>query len=215
VKRLEGALKRYIDLVAAAPVSVTAIRGEDALRRELVEDALSAVPVIGERLDGSVVDVGSGNGSPGVPLALHYGAPVTLLESVARKARFLEDVCARVPIPDCDVVCARSEEHARGAGRDFYGLALARALAPPDVAAELALPLVAPGGRLILWTGAADLEALDRTAALLSAKREGVHLTHGGRQLVVLAKREPTPERFPRRPGMAGKRPLASLPSTA
>jgi 16S rRNA (guanine527-N7)-methyltransferase len=216
VKHPEAALERYIAQVAAAPVSVTAIRGEAALRAELVDDALSALPVIGDRLAGPVVDVGSGNGSPGVPIALHYGAPVTLLESVVRKARFLEDMCATVPVPGCDVICARSEDHARGSGRDRYRLALARALAPPDVAAELTLPLVAPGGRLILWTGAIDdYGAIDRVAAVLGAEREAVHPTQGHRQLVVLAKRSSTPERFPRRPGMAGKRPLASLPSTA
>jgi 16S rRNA (guanine527-N7)-methyltransferase len=184
------------------------------LRAELVDDALTALPLIGDSLDGPLVDVGSGNGSPGIPIALHYGAPVILLESVTRKARFLEDVCAGVPVPHGGVICARSEEYARGAGRDRFALALARALAPPDIAAELALPLVAVGGRLILWTGAVDLGALDRVAAVLGAERVGVHPTEGHRQLVVLAKRSATPERFPRRPGMAGKRPLASLPST-
>ncbi|MDT7784501.1 MAG: rRNA small subunit methyltransferase, partial [Pseudonocardiales bacterium] len=73
MKHPEAALERYIAQVAAAPVSVTAIRGESALRAELVDDALSALPVIGDRLAGPVVDVGSGNGSPGVPIALHYG----------------------------------------------------------------------------------------------------------------------------------------------
>jgi 16S rRNA (guanine527-N7)-methyltransferase len=214
VKHPDPALERYIAQVAAAPVSVTAIRGEAALRAELVDDALTALPVIGDSLDGLLVDVGSGNGSPGIPIALHYGAPVSLLESVTRKARFLEDVCAGVPVPGSAVICARSEEYARGAGRDRFALALARALAPPDIAAELALPLVAVGGRLILWTGAVDLGALDRVAAVLGAERVGVHPTEGHRQLVVLAKRSATPERFPRRPGMAGKRPLASLPST-
>lgn len=203
-------------MVAASPVSVTAIRGDEALRRELVGDALTATQVIGPALSGPVVDVGSGNGSPGIPLALHYGVSVTLLESVARKARFLEDVIADVPVPGGEVVCARSEEHARGAGRDRYAMAFARALAPPDVAAELALPLVAPGGRLILWTGSVDLRAVDTVAAALAAERIGVYRSSGQeRQLVVLAKRDATPERFPRRLGVAGKRPLASLPSTA
>jgi 16S rRNA (guanine527-N7)-methyltransferase len=214
VKHPQAALERYIAQVAEAPVSVTAIRGIDALREELVEDALTATDVLGERIEGPVIDVGSGNGSPGIPLALHYGTPVTLLESVRRKAHFLEDVCAELPVV-CQVIWARSEEHARGAGRDHYRLALARALAAPDVAAELVLPLVAPGGRAVLWTGAVDLDAVDRVAAALGADRTAVHATRGDRRLIELTKRAPTPERYPRRPGMAGKRPLASLPSTA
>jgi 16S rRNA (guanine527-N7)-methyltransferase len=214
VKHPSAALERYIALVAAAPVSVTAIRGAAALRAELVDDALSAVPVVGDAVVGPVVDVGSGNGSPGVPIAVHYGASVTLLESVARKVRFLEEVVADLGI-QAAVVCERSEEHGRGAGRDHYQLALARALAPPDVATELVLPLVAPGGRAVLWTASAQLDAVDRVAAALGGERVAVHPTSGDRQLVVIAKRTATPDRFPRRPGVAGKRPLASLPSTA
>ena len=102
-----------------------------------------------------------------------------------------------------------------GDGRDRYDLALARALAQPPVAAELCLPLVRPGGRVILWTGRPPLAELERVAPALGGRLGRVEAVAEGRWLVELDKLEPTPERFPRRAGMARKRPLASLPSTA
>jgi 16S rRNA (guanine527-N7)-methyltransferase len=212
VKRLERQLERYCELVAAADVSVTALRGRDAIRRELVDDALCARGLIGDALPRLTVDVGSGNGSPGIPLAVAYGAPVTLLEAVGRKARFIEGLAAELAVT-ATVVAERSELHARGAGRDAYDLALARAVAPPPVAVELCLPLVRAGGRVVLWTGAVDPEPLDRVAVQVAGRVSAVR-EHGARMLIELEKTGPTPERFPRRPGMAGKRPLASLPST-
>jgi 16S rRNA (guanine527-N7)-methyltransferase len=213
VKRLEPALERYCALVAAADVSVTALRSPEAIRAELVDDALSARRLIGDVLPARTVDVGSGNGSPGIPLAIAYDAPVTLLEAVGRKGRFLAFVCEQLSIP-ATVVSERSELHARGIGRDAYDLALARALAPPAVAVELCLPLVQPGGRVVLWTGALDPAPLDPVAGQIGGRVASAVTTTGGRMLVELEKIGPTPDRFPRRPGMAGKRPLASLPST-
>lgn len=213
MKRLPPALDQYCRLVDAAPLSVTALRGVEAIERELVVDALSARDLIGPAWPAGVVDVGSGNGSPGIPLAIAYGGAVTLLEAASGKARFLEEMVASLGI-QAPVVAERSELFARGAGRDAFELALARALAPPPVALELCLPLVRPGGRLILWTGALEVDRLAPVAAALAAGLGRVQ-HHGGRRLIELVKLAETPERFPRRPGMAGKRPLASLPSQA
>jgi 16S rRNA (guanine527-N7)-methyltransferase len=210
---VKRSLDRYCRLVASAQVSVTALHGIDAIHRELVDDSLAARDLIGDSLPARVIDVGSGNGSPGIPLAIAYGAPVTLLEAVARKARFLEEVAAELGV-QAPVIALRSEQLARGAGRDGYDLALARALAPPPVALELCLPLVAPGGRLILWAGDVAAEQLAPVAAVMAA-RIGRSQRRGGRRMIEVIKLGETPERFPRRPGMAGKRPLASLPSQA
>jgi len=214
VKHLSAALERYCELVASEPVSLTAIRDPKRLRQELVDDALTACPVIGDALPPAVVDVGSGNGSPGIPLAVQYGSPVTLLESVARKGAFLTRCSQQLGIA-CPVVVERSETFARGGGRDSFDLALARALAPPAVTLELCLPLVRPGGRLIVWTGRLDLAPLGAVATQLGGGPPRSVATGSGRALLVVEKFAATPERFPRRPGMAGKRPLASLPSGA
>jgi len=211
VKHPPPALEHYCRLVADAPLSVTALPDQAAIRRELVQDALRARPLIGESLPELVVDVGSGNGSPGIPLAIDYGRPVTLLEAAARKAAFLQRVVAELGI-EAPVVAERSEHYARAAGRDRFDLVLARALAPPPVALELCLPLARAGGRVVLWTGEIDGELVDEVAEQLAARVSRVE-RYGRRCLVEVAKLGATPERFPRRPGMAAKRPLAPLPS--
>jgi 16S rRNA (guanine527-N7)-methyltransferase len=209
VKHPDPRLRDYCDLVVAEPTSVTAVRDPARAWEVLVEDALAAVPLVRDLAPAEAVDVGSGGGSPGIPLALVLTLPVTLLEATGTKCRFLERAVATLGAP-CTVVHARSEEYARGEGRDRFPLALARALAPPPVAAELVLPLVAPGGAAILWTAAViDSAAIAGTAALVGGAVEAVHGGAGERRLVVLRKLGPTPERFPRRPGIARARPFA------
>jgi len=215
VKHPDPRLRAYCDLVVAEPVSVTSARDPMTAWEVLVEDALTAAAIARELAPAAAVDVGSGGGSPGIPLALALAVPVTLLEATRTKCRFLERAVAAVGAP-CTVVNARSEEYARGDGRDRFPLAFARALAPPPVAAELVLPLVAPGGAAILWTGArVDGGALAETAALVGGAVEAVHEVAPARRLVVLRKAGPTPERFPRRPGIARARPLVPVPSSS
>ena len=206
------ALRRYCELLASADVSVTSIRGADELWRRHVEDALTAADLVGTAR--TVVDVGSGGGSPGIPLALELDLAASLLEATRPKAAFLRRVVAEIGLA-AEVVHARSEEYARGEGRDRFDLAVARALAPPPVALELCLPLVRTGGRLILWTGDVETSPLDAVAGALAAEVADVHRVDDARRLIVVAKVGPTPARFPRRPGMAGKRPPPSLPSDA
>jgi 16S rRNA (guanine527-N7)-methyltransferase len=213
VKHPDPRLRAYCDLVVSEPTSVTAIRDRERAWAVLVEDALAAAEIVGRLGAAEAVDVGSGGGSPGIPLAIALRLPTTLLEATGTKCRFLERAVAATGAP-CAVVHARSEEYAREAGRDRFPLALARALAPPPVAAELVLPLVPAGGAAILWTGAAvDIGAVAETAALVGGGVEAVHDVAQGRRLVVLRKHQPTPERFPRRPGIARARPLVRVPS--
>jgi len=122
------ALRRYCELLASADVSVTSIRGADELWRRHVEDALTAADLVGTAR--TVVDVGSGGGSPGIPLALELDLAASLLEATRPKAAFLRRVVAEIGLA-AEVVHARSEEYARGEGRDRFDLAVARALAPP------------------------------------------------------------------------------------
>ncbi len=145
---------------------VTAVDDPDAAWRLLVEDALTAIDVITARAPGSLIDVGSGGGSPGIPIAIETGIPTVLLEARERKAEFLRSAVEQLQL-DCEVVAARSEDHARGPGREGYDMALARALAPPPVAVELCLPLVRPGGWLVLWTAAIDARQLEPVAEQL------------------------------------------------
>ncbi len=208
MKHPDSRLRAYCDLVVAEPTSVTAVRAPEQAWEVLVEDALAAADLVAGLGGAEAVDVGSGGGSPGIPLALALGLETTLLEATGTKSRFLERAVAALGAP-CTVVHARSEEYARGAGRDRFPLVFARALAPPPVAAELVLPLVVQGGAAILWTGAQiDIAALEATAALIQGTVEVVHDVASSRRLVVLRKVAATPERFPRRPGIARARPL-------
>jgi 16S rRNA (guanine527-N7)-methyltransferase len=191
-------LERWLEEVIATP-GATGIRDLEEARRILLDDALRAAPIV-DRYPGSVIDVGSGGGTPGIPLATALPERVfILLEADRRKCDFLRRSSA--DLPNIDVVWGRAEEQQT----DVFGVALAKALAKPPVAAELCLPLVRLGGIAILWVGeSAETDRVGRVAARLASTlqddRDG---------LLVLRKIGPTPPGFPRRPGMAKKRPLA------
>jgi 16S rRNA (guanine527-N7)-methyltransferase len=163
----------------------------------LVDDPLRALDVV-RSFEGPIVDVGSGGGSPGIPLASALPErEVTLLEAERRKCDFLEQWAP----PNARVVWGRAEEQPV----DTYGVALAKALARPATAVEWCLPLVRPGGAVILWLGpSADLSVVTRVAEQVGGAepedRDG---------LVVIRKVTATPAGFPRRVGVAKKRPLA------
>lgn len=163
----------------------------------LLADALRALPLL-ERFEGPLIDVGSGGGSPGIPLADALPErEVTLLDAERRKCDFLR----RWAPPNAEVVRGRAEEQPL----ESWGVAFAKALAQPPVAAELCLPLVPVGGAAILWLGEqADLGALGVVSEHLGG---GAPELHDG--LAVLPKLAPTPPGFPRRVGVAKKRPLA------
>jgi len=175
---------------------LTAIRDVEGARRSLLEDSLRGLEIV-RPFDGPIVDVGSGGGVPGIPLADALPErEVTLLEANARKCEFLR----RWAPPNASVMEGRAEEQ----DADVYGVAVAKALAPPAVAAEWCLPLVRPGGAVVLWVGpSADRERVARVAERLAGE---VAIAPEG--FLVLRKTGPTPPGFPRRTGVARKRPL-------
>lgn len=164
-----------------------------------VDESLVALDVIRE-LDGPIVDVGSGGGAPGIPLAVELpDRAVTLLEANRRRCAFLERWARE--LPNVEVVCGRAEEQPV----DHWGVAVAKALASPPVAAEWCLPLVAPGGAAVLYVGpSAEVDLVARVADQLAAE-----LVESPPGLLLLRKRGLTPAGFPRRPGVAQKRPLS------
>jgi 16S rRNA (guanine527-N7)-methyltransferase len=190
--------ERWLEDALAEP-GITGLRDLTDARRVLLEDALLALPLV-EANEGRIVDVGSGGGSPGLPLAIALpGREFTLLDAERRKCRFLDRYA--IELPNVAVVWGRAEEQTP----ESFGVALAKALAHPPVAVELCLPLVSEGGAVVLWVGGtADARAVSRAAAQVAGELEN---DLGG--LLVVRKIGPTPSGFPRRPGMAKKRPLA------
>jgi 16S rRNA (guanine527-N7)-methyltransferase len=150
--------------------------------------------------DGSIVDVGSGGGTPGIPLAASLpDREVTLLEAERRKTEFLQRWTDE--LPNLRVAWGRAEEQPN----ETYRVAVAKALAHPPVAVEWCLPLVEEGGAVILWVGpSADLDAVARVAERIAGAQE-----QAPRGFAVVRKTGPTPPGFPRRTGVAKKRPLA------
>ncbi|MDX6378080.1 MAG: rRNA (guanine527-N7)-methyltransferase [Gaiellaceae bacterium] len=205
----DARLERFCDLLTEAPVRLTAVPRDEAYVRH-VGDALAGLHLV-DATEGDVVDVGSGTGVPGLVIALvRPGRTVHLVESVQKKATVLEAIAAELGADNVDVLAERVEDVGRGSGRERYGLAVCRALAPPPVAVELCLPLVRTGGRLVIWAGEADAAALEHAAQALGGELERVEPAPGERRsLVVVTKTGPTPQRYPRRAGMAAKRPLA------
>jgi 16S rRNA (guanine527-N7)-methyltransferase len=196
--RADERLERWLLRLVETP-GLTAIRDAGEARRVHLDESLAAVPLV-ERFEGAVVDVGSGGGAPGFPIAAALPErEVVLLEANHRKCEFLAATAGE--FPNVRVVCGRAEDQAV----DAFGVAVAKALARPPVAAEWCLPLVAPGGAAILLVGpSADAEAVGKVAATLGG---GPPEAVGG--AFVIPKLFPTPPGFPRRVGVARKRPLA------
>jgi 16S rRNA (guanine527-N7)-methyltransferase len=190
-------LDRWLAAVVATP-GLTAIRDAETARAVLLDDALRGLDLVAAN-DGPVVDVGSGGGTPGIPLAASLpGRPVTLLEAERRKCAFLERWTAE--LPNLSVVWGRAEEQPLEA----FGVAVAKALAHPPTAAEWCLPLVREGGLVVLWVG--ETAEPERVAAV--ASRVAGELEPSPEGLLAIRKTGPTPPGFPRRTGIAKKRPL-------
>jgi 16S rRNA (guanine527-N7)-methyltransferase len=163
----------------------------------LLDDSLRGVPLV-EPFGDPIVDVGSGGGVPGIPLAVTLPQRrFVLLEAERRKCTFLEQWAP----PNVRVVRGRAEEQET----DWAGVALAKALAHPPTALEWCLPLVRAGGAAILWVG----RSLERDRAARVAARLAGELADAPEGFLLVRKTGPTPPGFPRRPGVAKKRPLA------
>ena len=224
---IEG-LQSYMALLTGyRRANVTGARGSAEGVAGLVGDALALLEVT-ELTDAADpaghapwADLGSGGGLPGIPLALALpGLRLTLVEAVGKKCAFLRDVVAELGLVErVEVTCARSEELAAAGrpGRESYGVVLAKAVGPLAVVVELAAPLLRVGGLLVVskTSAAVEREAAAGEAAGAAcglARRRLVALTSSplpGSVAVVFEKLAVTPERFPRRPGIAAKRPLA------
>jgi 16S rRNA (guanine527-N7)-methyltransferase len=212
-----GQLEALVDLVATDPAAPTTVTDRAAILRDHLADSLVALELAAVRAATAIADLGAGAGFPGLPLAIALPeARVRLVEGNGRKCAFMASAIEACGVGNAEPVHARAEAWPDGIGA--CDLVTARALAPLAVVAEYAAPLLAPEGTLVAWRGQRDPHdeaAGARAAAELGLEpREVVHVEpYPGalhRHLHLMVKMSPTPARFPRRPGMARKRPLGA-----
>lgn len=225
-------------LTANRHTNLTAITDPAAIELRHFVDSLTCLlawPTVTDR-PVRVIDIGAGAGFPGLPLKLiRRPIHLTLVDSVGKKTAFLADLVRRLNLETTTVLTARAEDLARQpAYREQYDVALVRAVAPAPVLVEYALPFLRVGGRLIAQKTAAkgpdELIACQQACVLLGGgplrlvpvtlsiptgdtPRPAHYLAEvqqslSGRALLVVEKQQPTPDRYPRRPGIPAKRPL-------
>lgn len=213
----ESALLALFELVTRDAAAATAIRADEAVIDDHFADSLVALELEEVRSASTIADLGSGAGFPGLPLAIaRPDATVDLIEGNGRKSAFLERAALACGLGNVRVVNARAETWDAGIAR--CDLVTARALGPLSVVVEYAAPLLRVGGSLVVWRGARDHDA--EQAAAVAASELGfepceplpVNPYPGARRrhLHLMLKVRPTPDGFPRRPGLAVKRPLGT-----
>jgi 16S rRNA (guanine527-N7)-methyltransferase len=208
-------LRTLLDLLLEDPQAPTAIRDRDRALDDHLADSLVALELAPVRAAERIADLGSGAGLPGLPLAIaRPDAHVTLLEAASRKTAFIRRAAEACGLTNVSVVTARAEEHALV--HPNYDLVTVRAVAALAVVAEYAAPLLRVGGTLVAWRGHREPDAeVDAEAAaevlglqVHDVVRVSPYAQARERHLHLMSKVTETPARFPRRPGMALKRPL-------
>ncbi|HEX7278898.1 MAG TPA: 16S rRNA (guanine(527)-N(7))-methyltransferase RsmG [Solirubrobacterales bacterium] len=210
-----GKLETVLALLAEERASVSSVVDERAWQVHVI-DSLTGLEVPDLRQAGRIADIGAGAGFPGLVLAVAApNADVDLIESVGRKCEFMRRAIEAAEIPNANVLNARSEDWAADEGREAYDAVTARAVGRLSTLAELASPLLKPGGTLVAWKGKRDADEEQQ----LSSASEALAMAPAGildvgnragsehRHLHVIRKTAPTPPNLPRKPGIAKKRP--------
>jgi 16S rRNA (guanine527-N7)-methyltransferase len=208
-------LRTLLTALVNDPFAPTTVTAPARVVEDHLADSLVALELPEVRSAVAIADLGAGAGLPGLPLAIALpDASVALVESSRRKCEFIERAALACGLHNVEVVNARAEDWPAGLGR--FDVVTARALAPLDVVVEYAAPLLRRGGRLVAWRGRRDPDAeaaARRAAGAVGMEVGSVHeaLPYAGalnRHLHLMSKVMETPLQFPRRPGMAAKRPL-------
>ena len=213
-------LTRYRDLLAHAPFNVTSLRDPEAIEQRHIDESLAVLHVLeaaGRLPSGArLIDVGSGGGLPGIPLAIaRPDLSVTLLEATGKKAAFLNQAARDLNLHNTRVLTARAEEAAHlPAEREAYDVATARAVAPLATLVELALPFVRVGGALAAVKGSHADEEIAAAGVALRRCGGGAVEVHDltadtpTLRLLIVPKVAPSPDELPRRAVIPANRPL-------
>ncbi len=208
-------LRSLLRMLVGDPLAPTAVRDPTKVVADHYADSLVALDLIEVRSATAIADLGAGAGLPGLPLAIALPqSRVALVESSSRKCEFIERAVGECRLTNAVVVNARAEEWPDG--RTRFDLVTARALAPLEVVVEYAAPLLRVGGCLVAWRGRREAEAeaaAAHAAAQLGLQPGAIRAVRPypgaqNRNLHLMSKVMDTPPGFPRRPGVAVKRPL-------
>jgi 16S rRNA (guanine527-N7)-methyltransferase len=210
-------LAQYLDLLFAANerMNLTRITDRAAAEVQHVGDALTVLPFLPAGPI-ALVDVGSGGGVPGIPLAIaRPDARVMLVESTKKKAAFLKSVAGELGLGNVSVSEWRAEDVGHSNSRETFDVAVARAVATLDWLAEWCLPLVKKGGRLLAMKGARAAEEVPAAAKAIKMLGGGPAVVHPvdlpgseHRVIVEVPKVMRTDKRLPRAATQAKGKPL-------
>ena len=210
-------LRRHAQLLAESPVQTTTVKGETVVARHYAE-SLEAYRLAGSPEEGVVVDVGSGGGFPGLVIAaIAPEVEVHLVEARRKRAELLGSVAEALGLARVTVHGERAEEAGRGTLRERADLVIARAVAPLPVLLEYTAPLAATGGTIAAVKGSrgeAELAEAGAALAALNCEHAGTEAMRsevaGQMRVLLFRKLGATEARYPRRPGMPSKRPIAA-----
>jgi len=210
-------LERFLDLLSVAneTMNLTRIVDREAAWQRHVLDSLSLLPFIEASGGRHLIDIGSGGGLPGLPIAIVMpDLPVTLLEATGKKARYLAETAIAMNLENVTVLSERAETlgTSDGGGRAAWDVVTARAVGPLPVLLELTLPLLTEGGKLLAIKGERAADEIKASAAALKALRGRVECTHRtpSGTIVVVERVGPIPSQYPRRPGEPARAPIGS-----
>lgn len=214
-------LASYLDLLLEVnkSMNLTAIRERDAAWRRLIIDSLTLLPGLDPVASkGRIIDIGSGGGLPGIPVAIaRPDLDVTLLEATGKKAKFLQRCADELPLPNVTVLHARAEEAGQTKEhRQRYDVAVSRAVGPMPEVLEYSLPLVVVGGKVLAMKGPQVEQELEHAGDALTTLGAGelqifeAYPPEFAQNLVIISilKESPTPRAYPRPPGTPKHDPL-------
>ena len=196
--------------------NLTSITDPEEIKIKHFEDSISLLQVI-PLTNQSVIDVGAGAGFPGIPLKI--ACPeirLTLVEATRKKIEFLRHIVQALQLKDVEIIWGRAEEAVKDGKRELFDIALSRAVAKLNVLCEYCLPFVKVGGVFVAYKEEAVEEEVKEAASALNAlggeikeiKKVKIANSELFRSLVIIEKILPTPPKYPRRSGMAKKKPL-------
>lgn len=192
--------------------NLTSIIDPEEIRKKHFDDSLLLLQTI-QLTNESVVDVGAGAGFPGIPLKIACpGIKLTLIDSIKKKVEFMKHIIKTLGLKDAEAVWSRAEDFAVK-NRERFDLAVSRAVAKLNILCEYCLPLVKVGGIFVSYKEEKvepEVEEARNAIETLGGKLRAIK-KFPRRSLVIIEKDKPTPLKYPRRAGMAKKKPLQEL----